>query len=206
MAELILIFGGLFGCFAANFDEIFEKHGSFSGANLGSSIYDYQPIITSYDYNAPISEDGRDGYGADGENKFEAIQQVLRGSVQPHSNPSVGSYGTIQLTSGVELMPHLDDLQTSQYPVIEHHGDLKSMERFGQPSGYIVYSTIIPPTLRSQRVILNDYPRDVVSFFINNTIFSIQERTQGKVTAVTGPNIGTNYKLSLMIEDRGRVK
>jgi hypothetical protein len=50
--------------------------GFWNGANGGGTSF--QPSITSYDYDAPISEGGGHGFGADGD-KFAAIQvRVVR--------------------------------------------------------------------------------------------------------------------------------
>jgi hypothetical protein len=50
-----------------------------AGANGGGGA-SYQPDITSYDYDAPISEGGEHGYGSDRIDKFEAVRQQL---IQP---------------------------------------------------------------------------------------------------------------------------
>eukprot|EP00392_Amoebophrya_sp_AT5.2_P018032 g18481.t1 len=50
------------------------KKGGFFGMDLG------QPQVTSYDYNAPIAEDGSDNAGTEkGSDKFLAIQQEIAG-------------------------------------------------------------------------------------------------------------------------------
>jgi hypothetical protein len=78
--------------------------GFWNGANAGNSPEKYQPDITSCacararvcvccavlrmhaysqlthtpdDYDAPVSEDGSDGYGSDGVNKFDALKDAI---------------------------------------------------------------------------------------------------------------------------------
>lgn len=63
---------------------LYMAHGGTSfawtaGANGGGGA-SYQPDITSYDYDAPISEGGEHGYGSDRIDKFEAVRQQL---IQP---------------------------------------------------------------------------------------------------------------------------
>jgi hypothetical protein len=48
--------------------------GFWNGANGGGS--DFEPVITSYDYDSPISEGGGHGYGPDGD-KYQAFKQLL---------------------------------------------------------------------------------------------------------------------------------
>lgn len=50
--------------------------GWWAGAN-GNGGSDYHEDITSYDYDAPLSEGGEHGYGSDGLDKFAAIAAVL---------------------------------------------------------------------------------------------------------------------------------
>lgn len=51
--------------------------GWWAGANGGGGS-SYQPDITSYDYDAPLSEGGEHGFGSDGVDKFAALAAVLR--------------------------------------------------------------------------------------------------------------------------------
>ena len=61
---------------------LYMAHGGTSfgwsaGAN-GNGGSSYKPDITSYDYDAPLSEGGEHGYGSDGLDKFTALAAVLR--------------------------------------------------------------------------------------------------------------------------------
>ena len=59
--------------------------------------------MTTYDYNSPISEDGRHGVGSDGVDKFAGIRAVLQkrvGAPLPAEPPlpRIGAYAGLQLT------------------------------------------------------------------------------------------------------------
>ena len=59
--------------------------GWWSGAN-GNGGASYQPDITSYDYDAPLSESGEHGFGSDRVDKYSALQAVLA-KHQPRGTP-----------------------------------------------------------------------------------------------------------------------
>jgi hypothetical protein len=90
--------------------------GFMSGANMDGAVF--QPIITSYDYNAPIAEDGSDNVGSDGRNKYAGIQRLLRGSIVPQPSPDVRAYGSAVFTAGAWLLSHLAPLTAGRWPVL----------------------------------------------------------------------------------------
>ena len=76
--------------------------GFWAGANGGGGT-DYQPDITSYDYNSPISESGVHNVGSDGGDKFGAIRDLMIekfGDVpeEPPFRASIG-YGDVVMSS-----------------------------------------------------------------------------------------------------------
>ncbi|GMH64670.1 hypothetical protein TrRE_jg6728 [Triparma retinervis] len=81
--------------------------GFWAGANGGGGE-DYQPDITSYDYNSPISEDGRHNFGSDGSDKFLAISDLLSANFGPPGGdeppaPLVAAHGPVALVSAAVL-------------------------------------------------------------------------------------------------------
>ena len=84
-----------------------------NGANGGGT--DFEPVITSYDYDAPVSEGGGHGYGHDGD-KYDAIRRIL-GYWAPASAPppeppapAVTAYAPLVLSSSAGLLPNLATL------------------------------------------------------------------------------------------------
>ncbi|KAK6759061.1 hypothetical protein RB195_016339 [Necator americanus] len=92
------------------------------------------PVITSYDYFAPISEDG------DINEKYLAIRTWIKSIPDwtnkpfdvPENNPKT-SYGDVEMFPLQNLFNSPDDIcETSQDP--------KSFEQLGQPFGFVSYS------------------------------------------------------------------
>ena len=54
-----------------------------NGANTGAAPAAYAASLPSYDYDAPVAQDGADGYGADGRNKFAALRAAMRAESRP---------------------------------------------------------------------------------------------------------------------------
>ncbi|XP_076953362.1 beta-galactosidase 17-like [Bidens hawaiensis] len=109
--------------------------GFYSGANADKES-DYKADLTSYDYDAPISESG-DVDGA----KFKALRKVIAKysatSLPPvPSNNKKTGYGRIQLEKTSSLFNTLDvDLSTK---AIESENPI-SMESAGQMFGFLLY-------------------------------------------------------------------
>ncbi len=108
--------------------------GFMNGANYQNF---YQPTVTSYDYNAPLTEAG------DRTELYYKIRELVKdkyGSVPEltATESKKAAYGKVTLTSQAKLFDNLDKLST---PI---HSNLpKFMEDIGQDYGYILYRTVI---------------------------------------------------------------
>ncbi|GKD29726.1 beta-galactosidase 17, partial [Tanacetum coccineum] len=115
----------------------FTNFGFYNGANAAQES-DYTADLTSYDYDAPISESG-DVDGA----KFKALRAVI-GKYSaatlppvPLNNEKTG-YGRIKLEKKASLFDTLDsDLSTK---AIESENPI-SMEAAGQMFGFLLYAS-----------------------------------------------------------------
>jgi beta-galactosidase len=75
----------------------------------------YQPDITSYDYDAPISEGGEHGWGSDGVDKYVALASVLErhrpaGTPPPPPEPPMrprAALGAVRFVSSARLLPQV---------------------------------------------------------------------------------------------------
>lgn len=114
--------------------------GFWAGANGGGGT-DYQPDITSYDYNSPISEHGAHNVGSDGADKFDAVQALLRKNFDDATfdepiAPSVAAFGEVPLTNSSSL----SFLEFTKKTDIVATGDFHSQEQLGQRFGFLLYS------------------------------------------------------------------
>lgn len=141
---------------ASELDKILSKNGSavlymahggtnfgfFSGSNTRGTASDFQPDITSYDYDAPIREDG------DVDNpKFKALRDVIGRYSQsplPDIPPKVESksYGKLQLQKITSLFEALELLSEPPKGVLSENP--VTMESLQQISGFILYQSRLP--------------------------------------------------------------
>ena len=118
---------------------IYMFHGGTNfGFMNGSNYYDeLTPDVTSYDYDALLSEDGQVTQ------KYLAFKEVIskyieEAPVEYVSPIKRAAYGKIEVAESVSLKETLGTISettTSLYPV--------SMERVGQSYGYIMYSSTL---------------------------------------------------------------
>ncbi len=104
--------------------------GFTNGANYGEK---YEPIVTSYDYNAPLSEAG------DRTPTYYRIREMMEeqyGKLPPMTATETekAAYGTMTLTQQAALFENLDRISTPIYSPTP-----KYMEELGQDFGYILY-------------------------------------------------------------------
>ena len=120
--------------------------GYWSGANGNGGSggkQAYRSVTTSYDYNAPIAIGGKHGIGAEGKDKYLAIQNVLlkyttNGSLPPEPpKTTITKYEPVNLTRSAGLMENIAAVSTN----VNHLKNLVPMEEIGCLYGYIVYST-----------------------------------------------------------------
>ena len=110
--------------------------GTNFGFMNGANYYDrLTPDVTSYDYDAPLSEDGQPT------EKYFAIQRVLErrnpGSTGPLPAPMPRKrYGRLEVNGRVDLFHALEQISTPHRRTTPC-----SMERLGQGYGYILYRT-----------------------------------------------------------------
>lgn len=114
------------------------NYGFYSGANTGTNELDYKPDLTSYDYDAPISESG------DVDNaKYKAIREVIAKHIDATvtsvpSNNRKRAYGRIKMQRRTLLLDMFNNkdlvhVVASNYPL--------SMESVGQTFGFVLYVT-----------------------------------------------------------------
>jgi len=151
-------------------------HGGTSfGFMNGANYYErLTPDVTSYDYDAPLSEDGRPT------DKYFALQRVLErrnpGSTGPLP-PALPrkAYGRLEVRQQVGLLQALEGLSRphrSEYP--------QSMERLGQGYGYILYQARLPEGTRDGEISLA-YGADRVRSFRDGAALNLLAENLGRV-------------------------
>jgi beta-galactosidase len=167
--------------------------GFTAGANFGNR---YAPTVTSYDYDALLTEWG--GYTK----KYHAVRKLLaettgREALPLPPEPKLQSIGKVALTKAAPLFENLTALGETFKSVTA-----ESMEHFGQNYGLILYKHIVK----------GEYPNAAITFggladrayvYLNGERKGIAYRS-GNETVRVG-NMKSGDVLDVLVEAMGRV-
>jgi beta-galactosidase len=153
----------------------------------------YQPTVTSYDYDAPLSESGEITA------KYLAFRQVLaRYAGEPAELPAPACAApvfTVALGESVSLWDALPELaDVSADPV----AGLPSMDALGQYTGFALYRSRLVP---GARVFSVGEVRDRAQVFVDRTPVGVLQRDHHDRSISLPPG----ERLDLLVEDQGRV-
>ncbi|KAL1814359.1 hypothetical protein ACET3Z_016933 [Daucus carota] len=209
---------------AAALGKILEKNGSavlymahggtnfgfYNGANTGEGESDYKPDLTSYDYDAPISE-----FGDVDNAKFKALRRVIEkySAVSlpplPRNNKKTG-YGNFRLQRTAFLF---DMLNKTDHADILKSDDPVSMEVFGEMFGLVLYAS---EYIHKGKKSILSVPKvhDRAQVFVSCSTKNKQARPKYAGTierwsnqAIRLPNLSCTspIKLLILVENMGRV-
>ncbi|MCQ2457056.1 MAG: beta-galactosidase [Clostridia bacterium] len=157
----------------------------------------YHPIVTSYDYCAPLSESGDLT-----ENYF-----AVRGAIAEFTgkmpeldveNSRKAAYGRVSLTERAPLLENYEKIGTK----VKNAAPL-TMEEVGQDFGYIMYSTtVIGP--QDERELGTDV-HDRAHFFIDGKPVGVRERTGRWDDVTLSVPDGETRRLDILVENCGRI-
>ena len=176
--------------------------GFMNGANFGTEKKGmYEPTVTSYDYNAPLSEAG------DRTEAYYRIREIIEkrfGALPPPTakESEKAAYGDVQLTEMAYLFDSLDTLSEKHFSP-----QPKYMEDLGQSYGYILYSTRLKGPRDGWELIL-DGLHDRAHIFVNGELKGVYYRNieQTPELAVRIPlGWGEEATLDILVENMGRI-
>ncbi|MDR1409944.1 MAG: beta-galactosidase [Oscillospiraceae bacterium] len=167
--------------------------GYMGGANHTGKVY--QPTVTSYDYDALLTEWG--GYTK----KYHATRKVLcahRGITPPELPPEGErrAYGKISLTKTAGLFASLDKLSTSVQSIAPEY-----MEKFGQNYGLILYRHVLHGNYSGQLFV--DGLHDRAWVFADGEYKGLLWRNEWN--GVSLGDIKENAVIDVLVEGMGRV-
>ncbi|XP_070158103.1 beta-galactosidase isoform X2 [Polyergus mexicanus] len=166
-----------------------------SGANGGAGVY--SPQITSYDYDAPLTEAG------DPTDKYFAIRDVI-GQYLPLPNMSLptvspkGNYGPILL----EPIQKLFDSRSSFVVNVATGNRPKTFEHLSVNQGFVLYETDLPSPVFDP-VILRAITKDRALVYVDGRLSGILSRIDKIYTIPLENPYGR--RLSLLVENQGRL-
>jgi len=166
--------------------------GFFNGANHGD---EYTPKITSYDYDALLTECG------DITPKYLAVREVLQEFTKeelpqiPPNRPKK-AYGKVELTEFSSLFENIEKISL---PIRSHVP--KCMEEYGEGYGYIAYRTKLNRDYKDALLTLEDIG-DRAHIYINEELKGIMYINDEKYELNISANAGDI--LTILCENLGR--
>ena len=167
--------------------------GFMNGSNYYTKL---TPDVTSYDYDAPLSEDGKIT------EKYRVFQEIIKKYRDFEEVPLTAqikqkAYGQVKAEKSICLFDILDQIA----PAHSIEGcELPNMEAVGQDYGYIIYENKSDFSYTSLKI---EQGLDRINAFINGkkafTAFDKETSELQKVSASSGDS------LTLMVENLGRV-
>ncbi|GIN74631.1 beta-galactosidase [Bacillus sp. J14TS2] len=167
----------------------------YNGANHNEEVY--QPTITSYDYDALLTESGevtdklyqvRKLF-----EKYEDLPEMSLPEPLPKKN-----YGTVEFTETAELLGSLEQVSKPQFSAAP-----LTMEEYGQGYGFIVYETTIKGAYGQQRLTVQDV-HDRGQVYLNGEFVGLVDRISGKSTLEVEIT-AEETKLQIIVENMGRI-
>ena len=175
---------------------LYMAHGGTSfGFHAGANEGPYNPELTSYDYDAPISEAGWDTP------KFHAIRELLSKHLPPGETlPDVPARNpvipipSIDLSQVAPLLANLPKAKKSTHP--------QSMEFYDQGEGCIVYRTQLPKGGGERLVVREAHDYGVV--LLDGKRIGTLDRSRRQDSVVL-PARKHESTLDLLVEAMGRI-
>ncbi len=167
--------------------------GQWGGANTPP----YSTMLTSYDYDAPISEAGWET------EKFHAVRKLLgnylnEGESIPESIPAAKKVISIPQFKVSEVAPLFDNL-----PKAVEIDTIQPMELFDQGWGTIIYRTTLPKG-GVDRMLVIDEVHDWAIVYVGEQEIGRLDRRKGETKLIL-PITATDTELTILVEAMGRV-
>jgi len=188
----------------AGITEMLDKNISFSlymthgGTNwghwAGANSPGFAPDVTSYDYDAPISESGV------ATPKYHALRTALaKYSINrlpeiPKAIPTI----SVQEFAFTEAAPLFSNL-----PKAKHDKKIRTMEEYNQGFGSIMYRTVLPALSAPAMLTVNE-PHDFAQVYIDGKYIGKIDRRLGE-KSLTIPTGKAGATLDILVEAMGRI-
>ncbi|CAG9096696.1 unnamed protein product [Plutella xylostella] len=173
-----------------------------AGANYGPT---YQPDITSYDYDAPLTEAG------DPTDKYYAIRSTIekyypqvRDIHLPLASSKAG-YGSVPVVAKLQLLSSEGRTALGKKETVEG-SSLPTFEQLRQWAGLVLYETTVHTDsgdVEDTRLLSIAKPRDRIYVYVNGVLKGILSRMHNILSIPLV--VKNNTVLSLLVENQGRI-
>lgn len=167
--------------------------GFYNGANYGN---EYQPTVTSYDYDCPLSETG------DITPKYLAVREVIAERhdigelVLPEPIPKI-DYGKVDMKESVKLFDSLGEISEA---IRKAHPT--TMEKLGQDYGFTLYRTFLKGPHGEAPLSIQGV-RDRALVFVDQEYKGVIDRWDNQTISFAVPKEGV--QIDILIENMGRI-
>lgn len=189
----------------AGIDEMLSKDISFSlymthgGTNwghwAGANSPGFAPDVTSYDYDAPISESGQTTP------KYWELRKTLAKYMDGKKQAPVPALIRPIEIKGFdfkEIAPLRDNM-----PQPREDAEIRTMEEYDQGFGSILYSTTLPE-LRTEALLTVNDPHDFAQIFVEGRYVGKLDRRNGEKELMLPP-CSKGARLDILVEAMGRI-
>lgn len=189
----------------AGIDEMLSKGISFSlymthgGTNwghwAGANSPGFAPDVTSYDYDAPISESGQTTP------KYWELRKTLAKYMNGEKQakvPTTNRSMSVPEFTFTECAPIFDNL-----PVAKTDREIHTMEEYDQGFGSILYRTELPALKTGALLTVND-PHDYAQVFVDGKFIGKLDRRNGEKELIL-PDCQNGAVLDILVEAMGRI-
>ena len=189
----------------AGIDEMLSKGISFSlymthgGTNwghwAGANSPGFAPDVTSYDYDAPISESGQTTP------KYWELRKTLAKYMDGKKQAPVPALIRPIEIKGFdfkEIAPLRDNM-----PQPREDAEIRTMEEYDQGFGSILYSTTLPE-LRTEALLTVNEPHDFAQIFVEGRYVGKLDRRNGEKELMLPP-CSKGARLDILVEAMGRI-
>lgn len=168
--------------------------GFTAGANSGGK--GYEPDVTSYDYDAPINEQGR------ATPKYHALRELIAArlpagqSLQPIPDPIPAvAVPEFPMTAHTSLWRHLPSPILSVQP--------RTFEWYGQNQGFVLYRTMLVGR-KNGRLQITDL-HDFATVFVDGTLLGTLDRRLAERTIELPRTDNPSPVLDILVESMGHI-
>ncbi|MFD0713459.1 beta-galactosidase family protein [Paenibacillus sp. GCM10027626] len=171
--------------------------GYFNGANHS---HEYEPTVTSYDYDSPLNEQGEPT------EKFFAVQEVLRkftSAEEQQQWPALPEpipahrFGEVTMTEQAVLFEQLDQLSSA----VKRRCP-EPMEKLGQSYGFILYSCHVSGPRPAESLTIQDVHDRAIVFLDGSYVGTVERWNAQPLELPIGEG---GARLDILVENMGRV-
>ncbi len=178
---------------------LYMTHGGTSFGNWGgANVPGYVPDCTSYDYDAPINEQGA------ATEKYYQLRSLLQ-KYSTKKLPSVPKALPVITIPEIQFTETAQLLASENLPKAIHSHDIEPMEQFDMGYGSIMYSTTLPAIKAGALLQINEM-RDYAIVYINGKKVGELYRGNGNEnTLAIKDDVKAGARLDIFIEAMGRI-